>query len=124
MEETLRFVATSAMALRTAIVDTEILGHQIPKGTTVFLQCRVWATPTPVSDDKRSPSSRAALKKRPMGGLEGRSGRDLNKFDPRRWLALEVHDGVARDVFHANALPTLVFGGGPRGCFGMFDGSP
>lgn len=40
---------------------------------------------------------------------------DLSVFEPRRWLVRDENGG---EVFDGNALPTLVFGGGFRGCFG------
>ena len=40
---------------------------------------------------------------------------DLDLFEPRRWL---LRDENGNEVFDGNALPTLVFGGGFRGCFG------
>jgi cytochrome P450 len=37
IEETLRLCRTTGGVQRQALVDTEILGHKIPKGTDVFL---------------------------------------------------------------------------------------
>jgi len=39
----------------------------------------------------------------------------FEKFDPRRWL---THDADGNEVFDKNAIPSITFGGGFRGCFG------
>ncbi|KAK3682065.1 cytochrome P450 [Podospora appendiculata] len=118
IEETLRAAATAAIAARIAVVDTEILGCRIPAGTNVLLNTRVLEASThTVDEDMRSPTSRAAQTKRARGGLDGESGLNLDVFEPRRWLVKdEAHQG--KEVFDKNALPSLVFGGGLRGCFG------
>lgn len=41
--------------------------------------------------------------------------RDLGSFEPGRWL---VTDGTGKTSFNANAIPSLAFGGGYRGCLG------
>lgn len=40
---------------------------------------------------------------------------DLESCEPRRWL---VMDGTGKTSFNANAIPSLAFGGGYRGCLG------
>ncbi|KAK3331867.1 cytochrome P450 [Cercophora scortea] len=118
IEETLRAAATAAITARIAVVDTEILGCRIPAGTNVLLNTRVLEKPShTVDEDMRSPTSRTAQTKRARGGLDGESGLNLDVFEPRRWLVKdEAHEG--KEVFDKNALPSLVFGGGLRGCFG------
>lgn len=113
-EEGLRLAGTAKANLRQAIVDTEILGCRIPKGTEIFLNLHVNRQPAPVDETKRSHSSQEAAIKR-GDGLRGPAGRDLGRFEPRRWL---VKDESGREVFNPSALPNLAFGGGYRGCFG------
>ncbi|KAK4442074.1 cytochrome P450 [Podospora aff. communis PSN243] len=115
MEETLRCAATSPVINRDVLVDTEILGRKVPAGSVLFLNLRIDHDPFPVDEAIRSPTSRAAQLKRTRGGFEGESGRDITKFEPRRWL---TKDAEGREVFDAYSLPTLGFGGGYRGCFG------
>lgn len=113
-EEGLRLAGTAKANLRQALVDTEILGCRIPKGAEIFLNLHVNRQPAPVDETKRSHSSQEAAIKR-GDGLQGPAGRDLGRFEPRRWL---VKDESGREVFNPSALPNLAFGGGYRGCFG------
>ncbi|GAB1316313.1 hypothetical protein MFIFM68171_06523 [Madurella fahalii] len=118
LEETIRVSAPAGIIARVARVDTTILSCPIPKGTHVLMNTRFQARPAwTVSEDVRSESSRVGQVKRAKGGgLEGPSGQELDRFDPRRWLVVDEETG--REVFDGNALPSLVFGGGYRGCFG------
>ncbi|KAK0611972.1 cytochrome P450 [Immersiella caudata] len=115
MEETLRCAATSPVINRDVLVDTEILGKKVPKGSILFMNLRIDHDPYPVDEAVRSPTSRLAQAKRTRGGFEGESGWDIGRFEPRRWL---TRDAEGREVFDAYSLPTLGFGGGYRGCFG------
>ncbi|KAK0649646.1 cytochrome P450 [Cercophora newfieldiana] len=115
MEETIRVAATSAIINRDVLVDTEILGKRVPAGSILFLNLRIDHTPYPVDESLRSATSQAAQAKRTRGGFDGESGRDIEKFEPRRWLTKKA-DG--EEVFDAYSLPVLGFGGGYRGCFG------
>lgn len=116
IEETLRLASTAARVNRIATVDTDILGHRIPAGTEVSPLTAVRWKPVPVSEEYRSPSSRAALEK--SGGQDWTSqpsSQDLDQFLPGRWLKVD-EDG--HEVFNSGALPQNSFGGGTRGCFG------
>ena len=115
IEETLRCAATAACTTRRAHVDTELLGRRIPAGTNVMLNLRIRCSPHEVDETSRSATSRAAQTKRARGGFDGESGRDLDLFEPRRWLS---KDADGKEVFDAYSLPSLTFGGGFRGCFG------
>lgn len=115
IEECLRYALTVGAIVRTATIDTQLLGCHIPAGTHIVMNTRIFKRPIPISEDLRSITSQAAQKARPRGGIEGMSGQNLDKFDPTRWLYTNEH---GKEAFDADALPNLVFGGGLRGCFG------
>lgn len=115
VEESFRFAGVAKASLRQALVDTEILGYKIPKGAEIIMNFHIDRAPVPVDESKRSSGSRAAVA-RVGDGLQSDAGRDLDRFEPRRWL---VKDEVTGKVtFNAHALPSLALGGGYRGCFG------
>lgn len=113
-EEGLRLAGTAKAMLRQAVVDTQVLGCPIPKGTEVFLNLHINRQPAPIDEAKRSHTSQEAASKR-GDGFQGPAGRDLGRFEPKRWL---VKDESGKEVFNPYALPSLAFGGGYRGCFG------
>lgn len=113
-EEGLRLAGTAKAMLRQAVVDTEVLGCRISKGTEVFLNLHMNRQPAPCDETKRSHSSQEAVKKR-ADGLQGPAGHDLGRFEPKRWL---VRNESGQEVFNPSALPNIAFGGGYRGCFG------
>ncbi|KAI2463749.1 cytochrome P450 [Annulohypoxylon bovei var. microspora] len=116
IEETLRCASTAGRVLRVASTDTEIFGHKIPAGTSVSALTAVRWYPVPVSEEKRSSSSRAAFEKN--GGVDWTlkpNARDLDKYAPERWFKI---DEKGNEVFDATALFQNSFGGGARGCFG------
>ncbi|KAJ0124521.1 hypothetical protein J7T55_005859 [Diaporthe amygdali] len=113
-EEGLRLAGTAKAMLRQAVVDTQVLGCPIPKGTEVFLNLHINRQPAPIDEAKRSHTSQEAASKR-GDGFQGPAGRDLGRFEPKRWL---VKGESGKEVFNPYALPSLAFGGGYRGCFG------
>ncbi|KAI6085660.1 cytochrome P450 [Hypoxylon rubiginosum] len=116
IEETLRCSGTAARTIRTSTTDTEVFGHKIPAGTEVALVTTSQWHPPQVSEDVRSPSSRAALEK--SGGIHWTSkpaAQNLDQFAPERWFRL---DEEGNEVFDSGALFQNAFGGGTRGCFG------
>lgn len=115
LQETLRFAVTAGSVVRRVTTDTQVLGCHVPAGTELVLNTRVLKQPLPVDENLRSLTSREAKEKRPRGGIEGPSGENLELFNPRRWL-YKGEDGT--DTFDPEALPTLVFSHGIRGCFG------
>lgn len=115
LHETLRFAVTAGSVVRRVMTDAQILGCHVPAGTELVLNTRVLKKPLPVDENLRSLTSREAQEKRRRGGIEGPSGEDLELFNPRRWL---YREGDGPDIFDAEALPTLVFSHGIRGCFG------
>lgn len=107
-EETFRLAGVAKAQLRQALVDTEILGCKVPKGAEVFMSLHVNRLHADTDDFKRSPTSEEH-KGRPE------AERDIGSFEPRRWLAT---DGAGKTSFNGNAIPSLAFGGGYRGCLG------
>lgn len=116
-EETFRLGGVAKGNLRQAIVDTEVLGCRIPKGAEIFMNYHFDHTPYPAAEAQRSASSQAAGARYEDGLVRGgHAGRDLGAFEPRRWIVQDAKTG--RDVFDPQALPSLAFGGGYRGCSG------
>ncbi|KAL9004070.1 MAG: hypothetical protein Q9188_003105 [Gyalolechia gomerana] len=117
VEEMLRINAVTVT--REALCDATILGCPIKKGTQVFFVSNGpgFLSPSiPIDDSKRSQSSRAA-----KINASWDETRDLTLFDPERWLVRKNNgDGlVEEDVdFDGAAGPQLVFGLGPRACWG------
>ena len=117
IEEMLRINAVTVT--REALCNTTILGCPIEKGTQVFFVSNGpgFLSPSiPVDDSKRSETSRAAKLNATWDET-----RDLTLFDPERWL-VRKNDGeglLEDDVeFDGAAGPQLVFGLGPRACWG------
>ncbi|KAF4429616.1 Cytochrome P450 3A14 [Fusarium acutatum] len=113
IEEILRLSAVLPIVSRVAMVDTTILGHVIPKGTSVFFTLngpRLMKTAITVPEAIRSESSQ---------GTKSRYGEwraeDVEQFIPERWIDV---DDKGVETFNAMKGPFLTFGSGPRGCFG------
>jgi cytochrome P450 len=112
IEEILRRSFTVPSVSRVALNDTVVLGHHIPKGTELFFIGNGPSAISPayeIADSLRSASYRAATER--VGSWDPK---DMGQFRPERWLVEK--DG--KTVFSANAGPLLVFGIGPRGCYG------
>ncbi|KAI1270111.1 cytochrome P450 [Xylariaceae sp. FL1019] len=115
LEEGLRLAGIAKGNVRQALVDTEILGYKIPKGAEIFMSYHIDRAPAPIDSSKRSTSSQTTIAKR-GDVFQGNAARDLEVFEPKRWL---VKDGESnRDIFDPQALPSLAFSGGYRGCAG------
>lgn len=118
IEEMLRINAVPVT--REAICDTTVLGFPIQKGTQIFLLSNgpgFLSPPLPIDDSNRSKSSRAAKLNVTWNGAQ-----DLSHFDPERWLVPKngtTQSLLAGDVdFDGASGPQLVFGAGPRACWG------
>lgn len=117
IEEMLRINAVTVT--REALCDTTILGCPIKKGTQVFLVSNGpgFLSPSiPLDDSTRSENSRGAK----LNGTWDET-QDLTVFDPERWLVRKNDSkGLSeKDVeFDGAAGPQLVFGLGPRACWG------
>jgi len=109
MEEMQRFGGTSPIVDREALVDTELLGHHIPKGTNVICLTMGPSMITPafeIDEGRRTASCRAAKE----GKEKAWDPADMGLFIPERWLKDGDFDGAAG--------PLLAFGLGTRGCYG------
>ncbi|KAH6694019.1 cytochrome P450 [Plectosphaerella plurivora] len=114
IEENLRLAGTLPVLERQCNRDTTILGHFVPKGTTmIVLGVGPGITePGPSVDEAlRSPTSQSAAKER---GVRSWEGDDWGVFRPERWLGGEA----GSESFDSTAGPTMAFGFGLRGCFG------
>jgi cytochrome P450 len=114
-QEIFRLGGIAKGSLRQATKDTEILGYKIPKGAEVYMNYHLNHTTHAIDDSKRTPSGRTAAVKF-KNELNGIAGRDIQKFEPARWLTKDPDTGEER--FNAHALPLLAFGAGFRGCPG------
>ncbi|RFN54955.1 cytochrome p450 1a1 [Fusarium flagelliforme] len=113
IEETLRNARVAPVTLREAVMDTQILGHHIPKGTTIAFLGNgpgVMMPSIPLDPAKRSEASRAHMDRIHQFGES-----DIEQFVPERWLST---DEQGETVFDASQGPQQAFGLGPRACFG------
>jgi cytochrome P450 len=116
IEEILRLSHTFALLERQSTEATTILGHPVPKGTTVFMPMygpSFTEVGFKIDNTSRSESSRNALRSR---GERKWPESNMNDFCPERWLR-EV--GNEKEAFDRTAGPFLAFGLGKRGCFGQ-----
>ncbi|TWU71301.1 hypothetical protein ED733_002374 [Metarhizium rileyi] len=120
IEESLRWTVTLPVLMRQATVDTSILGHHIPKDTTIVLMGRGASMTEPavhVPDELRTKSSLASRERVPNWDDE-----DIALFKPERWLKTKEQvegSGEFDNIrYDGNSGPLLTFGGGQRGCFG------
>ncbi|KAK1720107.1 cytochrome P450 [Colletotrichum lupini] len=115
IEETLRLCSPAGAITKETVRDINVLGHVIPKGTTLMflLTGPTFVQPgVPVDDAKRSETSQKASSE----GVGDWSHSDFpaEDFRPERWLQAE---GEAFK-FNNNAGPFMSFSSGPRGCWG------
>lgn len=109
IEELVRIANVVPDLVRETPHETELLGHVIPKGTTVVSSLYVGHKPFPadvVPNEVRSESSRSN-----KGGFKSFWQDDVDQYHPERWL---LDDGT----FDPKALPRLAFSTGPRPCSG------
>jgi cytochrome P450 len=112
MEELLRCAGTTPSVDRVALRDTEVLGHQISKGTMVLMLGTGPSVLRPsfeIEEKLRSQSSQACKRD---GRARAWDPENMAIFMPERWL---VGDN---EEFDATAGPQLSFGLGTRACFG------
>ncbi|KIX00555.1 uncharacterized protein Z518_09620 [Rhinocladiella mackenziei CBS 650.93] len=107
MEESIRVANTSPRFVRKTTTDTQVLGYQIPKGATVFLNPYIGTQPFDIPENVRSQTSRSS--KDSFELYWGPNGMD--DFQPERWLA-------ENGSFNPRQFPRLAFSAGPRMCYG------
>jgi cytochrome P450 len=116
VEEILRCAGTVPILERQCTQDTTLLGHHIPKGTTVLMPTRGHTFTEPgfiVSEKLRSSSSQAAAREH---GIRRWETEGMDAFSPERWLVKDAKTGDM--TYDSTAGPTIPFGLGIRGCFG------
>ncbi|KAH6670950.1 cytochrome P450 [Plectosphaerella plurivora] len=117
IEEIMRYTMPSPTLFRDTIIDSEILGYKIPKGTTLLFLANgpgFMMPSVPVSEEKYRNAGSAQ-----RGHIGTFDDSDITKFLPERWLKTRKSGKGAEEVFFdANAGPALAFGVGPRACFG------
>lgn len=114
LDESLRTSGSVPMIDRESVVDTELLGHHIPKGTDVLclqLGPGLMSPAFQIEEARRSTTSQAVKKE---GREKTWDNNDIGSFKPDRWLRAE-ENSVS---FDPNAGPHLAFSVGPRACFG------
>ncbi|KAI1135154.1 cytochrome P450 monooxygenase, partial [Hypoxylon sp. FL0543] len=114
MEEVFRCSQTEAAISRTAVEDTQILGHHIPKGTEVFFMSNGPSTHSPafhIDESLRTPACSAAKDHLAWTW----DPKTMAVFDPERWLSVNES---GQKVFNPANGPLLTFGLGERGCYG------
>ncbi|KAL0939209.1 cytochrome p450 monooxygenase [Colletotrichum truncatum] len=117
IEEILRCAGTTSVADRQALKDTTVLGHHIPKDTTVVLVTIGESIMKPafeIPDTKRTKTALDAASR--IRSWES-SPYPAADFQPDRWLVPST-DNPDHMVFDAMAGPHMAFGLGPRACFG------
>ncbi|KEY70887.1 hypothetical protein S7711_00731 [Stachybotrys chartarum IBT 7711] len=107
LEEVLRLRAAMIVP-RDATTDTQLLGCAIPKGTVVLLVCQG-------PDFSASPTSQYWRDAKETRRYPGNGNRDLEVFDPERWLVRHDNGEVEFDSY---SYPQLAFGLGIRSCWG------
>ncbi|KAJ1331829.1 cytochrome P450 [Microdochium nivale] len=132
IEETLRLNGPIPTLAREATVDTVILGHAIPKGTTVFFDVSGASLLRPsiaVDEGARSESSRRYHAEHPSAARGGNwDGAEPHEFIPERWLVPTTLSASSSSpssssssnaaTFDPQAGPILSFSTGVRACFG------
>ncbi|UKZ55865.1 hypothetical protein TrVGV298_009689 [Trichoderma virens] len=113
VEEIFRCSLTEASSVRTAVVDTQVLGCFIPKGTEVFLMGNGPGFFSPEFEIDDSLRTKSSLESKDKVGSWEHS--DMAIFNPDRWL---VTNAAGQTEFDAAAGPMLTFGLGERGCYG------
>ena len=117
VEETLRYSKVLPITMRDALVDTEVMGIPIPKGTTVAL---VGGGPG-VTMRNLGPIAKKYRKQKKYGPSKyGQwDDADIEDYVPERWLKqVASESGETTLEFDPNAGPNFSFGLGPRGCGG------
>ncbi|EIN09897.1 cytochrome P450 [Punctularia strigosozonata HHB-11173 SS5] len=109
--EILRFSRLANLTTRETLTDTVILGHHIPKGTTILFTI-TGTSFSETSKDRAAQDALANVRSKSSVRRFGYWGDDAEQFVPERWID-------ADGKFDAKAGPNLAFSTGPRGCYGQ-----
>ena len=113
VEEILRCGGTAATQARKTLVDTDLLGVHLPKGTNVmFMTNGPSFIAPPMHIDERLRSQNCQESKDKIGEWDHLG---ISEFNPERWLKRTDNGSIEFDM---QAGPNTQFGGGARGCFG------
>ncbi|KAI9696852.1 MAG: hypothetical protein M1820_008006 [Bogoriella megaspora] len=127
IEEILRCAGTIPCIDRQAMVDTQVLGHHIPKGTIMFILSQgpsVKSAALEIDESSRSQTCQAAKQD---GRCRGEwDPEDIDLFKPERWLVStntmptpeQIEKKDAHSAFNMEAGPQLAFSLGTRACYG------
>ncbi|GKT86579.1 cytochrome P450 monooxygenase [Colletotrichum tofieldiae] len=118
IEEIIRCSGTVNAIQRVATVDTEVLGHRIPKGTQINMLGTGPSMCQPafkLDENLRSPSSQKAAVCGNVRAWDETT--DMAAFTPERWLR-PSENGDGAMVFDPLSGPLLTFGLGTRGVMG------
>ncbi|KAJ5595530.1 cytochrome P450 oxidoreductase [Penicillium hispanicum] len=107
LEELTRLANIVPRLVRTATVDTQILGYPVPKGAIIMASSYVADEPFDIPEVQRGEHSQSSKK----NVKSYYTGPDMDEFRPERWIDQEGR-------FDMHALPRLAFSAGPRACFG------
>lgn len=127
IEEILRYAGTIPCIDRQATTDTEILGHFVPKGTTMYILSNGPSIKTPAFDIHENLRGKTCQDAKQAG--RHRSGwdpQDIGSFKPERWLVSDhtsptkgfAEGGPGKPEFNKEAGPQLAFSLGTRSCYG------
>lgn len=116
IEEILRHGKALPITMRDTLVDTEVMGIPVPKGTTVAL---VGGGPGITMKGLGPASKKYGAGKAKTEKYGQFSDDDIEEFIPERWLKpSKGDDGVETLQFDPMAGAMFAFGLGPRGCAG------
>ncbi|KAG8157457.1 hypothetical protein KVR01_012841 [Diaporthe batatas] len=114
LAESHRFAVTISCMIRHTTKETTVLGNRIPKGVDVFMLTNGPSYKMPALPVDEATRSRTSQDAKDKYGMWDES--NMGEFRPERWLE-RTENGEVR--YNALAGPSIPFGVGPRGCFGL-----
>ncbi|RYP00760.1 hypothetical protein DL763_000640 [Monosporascus cannonballus] len=117
VEELIRCSQTTSAAVRTAVRDTQLLGHHIPKGVDVFMMSNGPGYMTSNDINERIPEGVRSKwsQENKDRAIPNWDSSDIGEFKPERWIKTDEN---GNETFDARAGPSMQFGAGLRACFG------
>lgn len=112
VQEVLRHNTPVHIIVRNAMLDTQILGYPVPKGTDVMIALKgAGTTEAPIPEAE----ARRLHEKGDARGIPDWDESDVEEFNPDRWLKIS---DKGEEYFDSKAGPHLTFSSGPRACWG------